>query len=323
MIGPGGASRSVDGARPATRRKRRVLTYLRIGLTLAAWAAVVVYAHSFAHAYAAELTSILASPLSRVAAITVALTALVYFVALSLPAVPSLGPRSVAVVFVWIGALVLGHSLSHAGFHSAEAALAATREAMGLSGMLALAAAYAITLALPFVPGVKIGLLIMAFFGPIGAVIAYLATIGGLALAFAAGRWLPEHVSRGLLARLGVTVPPGSIGPAMREAVSGARVNRSLPRRVAAFLLDQRHVTLAACLNLPGNSALGGGGGIAFLCGISRQFRWRGFLATVALAIAPVPLLVLAGLLNIDPLLQHHGLVHDLLTRVEQVFVHQ
>jgi hypothetical protein len=306
---------------PAPRHSRALL-YLRIVATLAAWAAVVVYAHFLAHAYAAELTSILASPLSRGAAITVALTALVYFVALSLPAVPNLGPRSVAVVFVWMSALVLGHSLSHAGFHSAEAVLAATREAMGLSGLLVFAAAYAITLALPFVPGVEIGLLIMALFGPIGAVTAYLATIGGLALAFAAGRWLPERASRGLLARLGVNVPSESIGSAMRAAVSGARVNRSLPRRVAAFLLDYRHVTLAACLNLPGNSALGGGGGIAFLCGISRQFRWRWFVATVALATAPVPLLVLAGLLNIDPLLQHHGFLHDLLTRIEHVLVH-
>jgi hypothetical protein len=110
-------ARAKDGTSPAPWRHR--LIYLRVAVTLMAWAAAVIFGHSLVHAYAAELSAIIASPLSRGMAITVALTALVYFVVLSLPGVPNLNPRSVLLVFIWIAALVLGHSLSHAGFHSA------------------------------------------------------------------------------------------------------------------------------------------------------------------------------------------------------------
>jgi hypothetical protein len=46
-------------------------------------------------------------------------------------------------------------------------------------------------------------------------------------------------------------------------------------------------------LNLPGNAALGGGGGIAMMSGFCRLFTFAGFVTTVALAVAPMPLLIL------------------------------
>jgi hypothetical protein len=45
--------------------------------------------------------------------------------------------------------------------------------------------------------------------------------------------------------------------------------------------------------NLPGNAALGGGGGIAMMSGFSRLFTFGGFVTAVAVAIAPVPLVIL------------------------------
>lgn len=87
-------------------------------------------------------------------------------------------------------------------------------------------------------------------------------------------------------------------------------------------MLNYRYLSLAVCLNLPGNAALGGGGGLALLCGVSRQFDWRSFALTVAIAASPVPILVLTVLLSIEPLMEHHGFLHDGLTRIERLFIH-
>jgi hypothetical protein len=48
-------------------------------------------------------------------------------------------------------------------------------------------------------------------------------------------------------------------------------------------------------VTLPGNTLLGGGGGIALAAGMSGVYRLPTYVATVAVAVAPVPLLVLLG----------------------------
>ena len=55
---------------------------------------------------------------------------------------------------------------------------------------------------------------------------------------------------------------------------------------------------LGLALNLPGNTLVGGGGGIAMVAGLSGLVSPLGFLVTVAVAVAPIPLLflVLGGL---------------------------
>ena len=108
----------------------------------------------------------------------------------------------------------------------------------------------------------------------------------------------------------------------MQGMIAQRRLGRTTAGRLAALLFDHRYLTLAVCLNVPGNSVLGGGGGIALLCGLSRQFSWRSFLLILAIATSPVPILVLAGLVNMEPLMAHHGFVHGMLTRIEQLFIH-
>jgi hypothetical protein len=65
------------------------------------------------------------------------------------------------------------------------------------------------------------------------------------------------------------------------------------PTRVVPFLLRHRYLALALAFNLPGNALIGGGGGIALLAGLSRQFRYPHYLLMLCLAIAPVPVLLL------------------------------
>ena len=65
------------------------------------------------------------------------------------------------------------------------------------------------------------------------------------------------------------------------------------PSRILPFLLRHRYLALLVVLNLPGNSIIGGGGGIALLAGISGIYRFPAFLLTVLLAVAPVPLVFL------------------------------
>ena len=65
-----------------------------------------------------------------------------------------------------------------------------------------------------------------------------------------------------------------------------------LPRWLAPLLCDYRYVTLGLAINMPGNIALGGGGGIMMAGGLSRLFQTRFAILTVFLATLPIPLSV-------------------------------
>ena len=65
------------------------------------------------------------------------------------------------------------------------------------------------------------------------------------------------------------------------------------PRRFIPWLVKHRYIAIVLALNLPGNTLIGGGGGIALLAGISGLFSFPGYLVAVALAVLPIPLAVL------------------------------
>ena len=52
-------------------------------------------------------------------------------------------------------------------------------------------------------------------------------------------------------------------------------------------------IRLAVLFNVPGNTIIGGGGGIGLIAGMSRLFPFPKFVLLVCLAITPVPLLFL------------------------------
>lgn len=293
---------------------------LRVAVTITAWAALLIIvvrlleAHDFGRA--GELETVMA----RFAIETVLITALAYGLIRTLPFGNRPGPRGIIVLALWIALVVLGDCLSRLKFDEVEQVLSSLRDALGIGGLLIAMAIYALALALPFVPGIEIGLLIIMLFGAIGATAAYLATIGGLCLAFAAGRRIPERVCVRCLARLGVSMPAGRLESALADLLAANRPDGGMLQRMVTCLVAHRYLSLAVSLNLPGNSALGGGGGIALLCGASRQFEWSRFVLTVVLATSPIPVLVVFGGIDAGSLVRLHEALQGLLGKLAALF---
>lgn len=160
--------------------------------------------------------------------------------------------------------------------------------------LLALALCYAALLAVPFIPGVEIGIALLTIFGAAAAPVVYAATLLGLGLAYATGRLMPDTLLTAGLYRIGAKGLANDIEAsadlAGRERVEA--LGRSSPPAFVRFLLRHDALSLALLLNLPGNALIGGGGGIALLSGLSRLYSAPRFALIVAIAVAPVPLAV-------------------------------
>ena len=161
--------------------------------------------------------------------------------------------------------------------------------------IMASASLYALLLAIPFVPGAEVGIALMVMLGPPIAVLVYLCTLAGLTLSFVIGRLIPVSV----LVRLARDCRLEKTGrlleliePLNRRQRLDLLVSIS-PHRFFPFLLRYRYLALALALNVPGNYLIGGGGGLALIAGASRVYSIPGFLLTILLAVAPVPILVL------------------------------
>lgn len=164
---------------------------------------------------------------------------------------------------------------------------------------------YGLILALPFVPGVEIGIAMLSMFGASVAPHVYLSTVAGLTLSFMVGRLVPLRV----LARaaLAARMKRTSVLLARLEAMDHKdRLDLLLERAPAGWaewLIRYRYVALAILLNLPGTAIIGGGGGIALVAGLSRLFRPGIYIGVVCIAVSPVPLLVyLFGVETILPI---------------------
>lgn len=103
---------------------------------------------------------------------------------------------------------------------------------------------YAILLAVPYFPGIEVGLAIMIIFGVKGVIFAYIATVVGLFIAFLFG--------------------------------GGIKGNRLLNNKLSNIIVSETThklsnyspiFALIILLNMPGNIVLGGGGGIAMSYG--------------------------------------------------------
>lgn len=154
---------------------------------------------------------------------------------------------------------------------------------------------YICLMALPFVPGIEIGLTMMAMFGAEIVPLIYLSTIVALILAFLVGRFVSPRTILDTLEvlrlkrarQLLLDVDALDSQQRLEFLLQHAR-GRFIP-----FLLKHRYIAVAVALNTPGNTIIGDGGGISFAAGFSRLFSLPKFALTVSLAVSPLPIAIL------------------------------
>ncbi len=166
--------------------------------------------------------------------------------------------------------------------------------------LFAVLTAYVLFLAMPFVPGIELGLFVMLVGGVPGILLVYGATVLSLALSYGLGRLVPVSLLGGVLGWLGLRRGEALVHE-MEEMTPHQRMlylTRRVPTRWLSFFLRHRYLALAVALNTPGNAFIGGGGGIGIAAGISGLFPFPHYLALILLAVSPVPLVLIgkAGL---------------------------
>ena len=156
---------------------------------------------------------------------------------------------------------------------------------------------YILWMAMPFVPGIELGLALMVMLGPPGIVLVYVCTLLSLSLSFAIGRliplkafarflgWLHLNKARDLMLTLEPMKPQERFDILLQRA----------PSKIGPFLLQHRYLMIALILNLPGNALIGGGGGIGLIAGMSKLYTFPRYFLLISVAITPLPLLFLAG----------------------------
>lgn len=98
---------------------------------------------------------------------------------------------------ILIGIIVGGNLLTRGVIDGLDVDIRPSNEPMLHNLIMTSMAAYILLMALPFVPGVEIGLALMMILGPEIVPLVYGCTLTSLCLAFLVGRFLPEKLSPG------------------------------------------------------------------------------------------------------------------------------
>lgn len=151
---------------------------------------------------------------------------------------------------------------------------------------------FVLAAAIPFVPGAEIGFALLLIFGGKASPIVYAGMVCALLLSYCVGRFVPLPPLSSLARWLGLTRVAGFTGELADTPAEarGALVSSRLSGRFGRTVLRNRYVVLVVLLNTPGNSVLGGGGGLAFTAGVSGLYRFWPYLLCVLIAVAPIPL---------------------------------
>ncbi len=150
-------------------------------------------------------------------------------------------------------------------------------------------------MAVPFVPGVEIGLALMTMLGPKGILMVYICTLIALVISYTIGRLIPPNVLIAFLQWMHLM----RAAAMMRRFYSVEADHRldflaeRLPSRTVPALLRRRYLVLAVLLNLPGNALIGGGGGLAMMAGMSRLYPFPWYFLLISVAILPGPIVVM------------------------------
>jgi len=157
------------------------------------------------------------------------------------------------------------------------------------------AVAYVALLAMPFVPGAEIGIALLAGFGAAIAPLIYVCTVAAMVLAFTIGRFLPisslERIFQVFRMRRAANLIARAAPLSKDERVAMLLEGQS--KRALGLAVKYRYLALGIAVNTPGNSIIGGGGGIMIIAGLSGIFAPIPTFLTVILAVSPVPLAVI------------------------------
>lgn len=149
---------------------------------------------------------------------------------------------------------------------------------------------FVLAAAIPFVPGAEIGLVLLLLFGADIAFEVYVSMITALTLAYCIGRFVPPKLAHSFSDAVVSHLRPARTSDRDMGMCNVGPIVQNGLRMVA----DNRLISLALALNMPGNTILGGGGGLAMMAGASRLVSPLEFIVTIAIAIAvaPVPLCI-------------------------------
>jgi len=173
---------------------------------------------------------------------------------------------------------------------------------LGWKAALVAGIVYVILLSIPFFPGIELAWMVILLFGKDAVIMIYLLTLIGLGLSFGFGRWFEKSwLTKSL------DIPKLKENLKKRTESTKKLIKDRLPvsllkKQSNLFLVNSHYFILAILINLPGNTIIGGGGGIALLCGMNRSFSWKGFILTIAIASAPIPALLFFGMIQIEAL---------------------
>jgi hypothetical protein len=152
---------------------------------------------------------------------------------------------------------------------------------------------YVIASAIPFVPGAEIGLGLLMVWGTQVLLLVYFCMVAALSISYSFGRFVPESTTVATFDFFGLEKASAlarQMAPLSKEKRLEFLIEKA-PRRIIPFLLEHRYLALAIALNIPGNTLIGGGGGISFVAGLSGIFSFPAFIVTVLLAVAPLPII--------------------------------
>lgn len=203
--------------------------------------------------------------------------------------------RAILLVPLYVGLIVGGWLVGDGLVGVVEVDVRPSNEARVHAMIMTTTAVYMLASAVPFVPGAEIGLALMLTLGPPIALLVYLSMVVALTTAYLVGRFVPLAFIAAVFAFFGLERARRLVAemvPLDGEARLALLTERAPPRFIP-LLLGHRYVTLAVLLNVPGNTLIGGGGGIALVAGMSGVYSFARYLATVGIAVAPVPLLVM------------------------------
>lgn len=209
--------------------------------------------------------------------------------------------RIVVIAVGFVGLYILGRLIADMVAQQFGIVLHVRSEPTIHALIMTASAIYVVLMAIPFMPGVEIAFSMMMVLGPKIAFLVYVCTVIALIPPYLVGRMISVGFCARTLRALGFQ-RLAQLFDQMLPLSGEQRLNFLLdtsPSRIVPFLLRHRFIALAVLLNVPGNMLIGGGGGIALLAGATGLYPVPAYVLTVALAVAPVPLIITISDLNL------------------------